>query len=72
LRMRTITRLVATAMGRRRRRIRHPLVDYRPGVTELRVTGHGPFPYQLDGDYLGEAESLRFRWVPDALALVLP
>jgi diacylglycerol kinase family enzyme len=36
------------------------------------VTGHGPFPYQLDGDFLGEVESLRFRWVPEALALVLP
>ena len=50
----------------------HPLVDYRPLVDGFRVTGHGTFPYQVDGDYLGEAATLDFRYVPDALALVTP
>ena len=31
-----------------------------------------PFPYQLDGDYLGETERLEFRHVPDAVRLVMP
>ena len=31
-----------------------------------------PFPYQLDGDYLGEADRLEFQHVPDALRLVMP
>jgi diacylglycerol kinase family enzyme len=72
LRFPTIAALLISALRRRRRFARHPLVDYRTGVEELRVTGHGPFPYQLDGDYLGEVESLRFRYVPEALALVIP
>jgi diacylglycerol kinase family enzyme len=29
-------------------------------------------PYQVDGDYLGEAGRLRFRWDPDSLRLVVP
>jgi diacylglycerol kinase family enzyme len=29
-------------------------------------------PYQVDGDYLGDASRLRFRWDPDSLRLVVP
>ena len=31
-----------------------------------------PFPYQLDGDYLGEIDRLEFHHVPDAVRLVIP
>ena len=31
-----------------------------------------PFPYQLDGDYLGEIDRLQFDHVPDAVRLVMP
>jgi diacylglycerol kinase family enzyme len=31
-----------------------------------------PFPYQVDGDYLGETTRLEFTYVPDAVQLVLP
>jgi diacylglycerol kinase family enzyme len=72
LRVGTVMGLVASALRGSSRVARHPKVDHRTGVTELRVTGHGPFPYQLDGDFLGEVDSLRFRWEPEALALVLP
>jgi len=51
---------------------RHGTVDYRPDLTEATVVGHGPFPYQVDGDYLGEAEKLSFRHEPDALTVVTP
>lgn len=36
------------------------------------VARHGPFPWQVDGDYLGEVERLEVRYVPDALRLVVP
>ena len=29
-----------------------------------------PFPYQVDGDYLGETKRLEFGHVPDAVRLV--
>jgi diacylglycerol kinase family enzyme len=47
-------------------------VDYRTDLTELTVRGHGPIPYQVDGDYLGEIDELRFRHEPEAIRLVLP
>ena len=31
-----------------------------------------PFPYQLDGDYLGDVERLEFDNVPNAVRLVFP
>jgi diacylglycerol kinase family enzyme len=41
-------------------------------LTEALVEGERPFPYQLDGDYLGETRRLAFRHVPEVLDLVLP
>ena len=64
--------LVASALmsGERLRHSRH--VDYRTDVTELTVTGHGSFPYQVDGDHLGETERLHFRHEAECLDLVMP
>ncbi|MBV8303966.1 MAG: diacylglycerol kinase family lipid kinase [Acidimicrobiia bacterium] len=64
--------LVASVLRRGSHFRRHRTVDYRPDLTEATVTGHGPFPYQVDGDYLGEAERLAFRHEPDALTVVVP
>ena len=50
----------------------HRKVVYRTDVTRVAVEGHGPFPYQVDGDYLGEVESLDFRHEPGVLRLVVP
>jgi diacylglycerol kinase family enzyme len=36
------------------------------------VANHGPFPWQVDGDYLGEVERLEITYEPDALTLVMP
>ncbi len=60
----------ALASGRLLRRSRR--VDYRADVSDVVVTGHGPFPYQVDGDHLGDTERLEFSHRPDALALVVP
>ncbi len=49
-------------------------IHYRPDADALVVESVGgrPFPYQVDGDYLGEIDRIEFRHVPDALDLVLP
>ncbi|HET7486743.1 MAG TPA: diacylglycerol kinase family protein [Acidimicrobiales bacterium] len=47
-------------------------VTVRPVVGALTVAGHGPFPYQVDGDYLGETESLEVTHQPDCLNLIVP
>ena len=41
-------------------------------VASLEVTGFGPFPYQVDGDFLGEVERVTLRHEPDCLDLILP
>jgi len=50
----------------------NPSVTYHPALLDLTVTGHGPFPYQVDGDHLGDTEELVFQWRPDRLSLVVP
>jgi diacylglycerol kinase family enzyme len=47
-------------------------LDVRTDLTELTVTGHGPFPYQVDGDFLGSVEHVQLRHEPDCLDLFLP
>jgi diacylglycerol kinase family enzyme len=36
------------------------------------LADHGPFPWQVDGDYLGEVERLEISYVADTLTLVMP
>jgi diacylglycerol kinase family enzyme len=47
-------------------------VDEQIDVDHLVIEHETPFPYQLDGDYLGETERLEFQHVPDAVKLVWP
>ncbi|MEJ7764271.1 MAG: diacylglycerol kinase family protein [Acidimicrobiales bacterium] len=54
------------------RLVRDPRVVERHDLERLTVTGHGPFPYQVDGDHLGDAERLELAWVPDVLTLAVP
>jgi diacylglycerol kinase family enzyme len=41
-------------------------------VQQMVVSHQEPFPYQVDGDYLGETNRLEFRHVPEAVRLVFP
>ena len=47
-------------------------VDVRNDVMSMTVTSDTPFPYQLDGDHLGDVTSIEFAWEPDQLQLVVP
>ena len=68
----TLLSLVASVLRRGSYFRRHRSVDYRTDLSAATVTGHGPFPYQVDGDHLGDAERLEFRHEPDALTIVVP
>lgn len=41
-------------------------------VHELVIDHSSPFPYQVDGDYLGESSRLHIEHVPDAVKLLFP
>ncbi len=47
-------------------------VDIRTDVENINISFPTPFPYQLDGDYLGEQTSLHIEHCQDALRLVKP
>src|SRR5262249_29209750 len=69
----TLLRSVAVALRKRGSGLgRMRKIAYRHHLEELVITVYGPFPYQVDGDYLGEVEQLVFRHEPDVLRLVLP
>ncbi|MBI4933897.1 MAG: diacylglycerol kinase family lipid kinase [Actinobacteria bacterium] len=47
-------------------------LDLQTDLSSLRIHHDEGFPYQVDGDYLGETRYLEFRHVPDAVRLVRP
>jgi diacylglycerol kinase family enzyme len=47
------------------------LIEWRD-VEHMVVEHPTPFPYQVDGDHLGDVERLEFDHVPDAVRLVFP
>jgi diacylglycerol kinase family enzyme len=47
-------------------------LDIRSGVRHLVIEHETPFPYQVDGDALGETRRLEFDYVPEAVKLVFP
>jgi diacylglycerol kinase family enzyme len=85
IRLGPFLRLVGSTLGSGRRLREDPRVDYRPNVEQVSVAawdgqgdgqpdgqGDHRFPYQADGDYLGEAETLAISYEPDRLLLVVP
>lgn len=48
----------------------YPWLDIRTDVRRVVATDSRAFPYQLDGDYLGEIQKVDFEFIPDALRLV--
>jgi diacylglycerol kinase family enzyme len=47
-------------------------VDVQTDLSCLSITSPHPFPFQVDGDYLGETTELRFEHRPNAARLVYP
>jgi diacylglycerol kinase family enzyme len=47
-------------------------VTQRADLERVVITGDRPFPWQVDGDYLGYISHLTARYQPDALTLVMP
>jgi diacylglycerol kinase family enzyme len=65
-------RIIGSALGNGKQLRTSRWVDQRVDVAGLTVKGYGPIPYQVDGDYLGDAETFHFRHEPAVLDLVLP
>ena len=72
LQLPTMLMVVLSALGSGRYLRRHGRTDFRTDVESLEITGYGKFPYQLDGDYLGDVESLTLRHYPQALEVFMP
>jgi diacylglycerol kinase family enzyme len=49
-----------------------PEVTQRADVEGVVISGDRPFPWQVDGDYLGYTSHITARYEPDALTLVMP
>ena len=64
--------MLTSAMGSGKRLRTNRQVDHRPDLLSFTVSGHGPFPYQVDGDFLGQAEELSISYELHALAIVAP
>lgn len=64
--------MLGSALGSGAALRRSRSVVYRPDQRRVRVDGFGPFPYQVDGDYLGQTEGVSLRWDADSLRLVVP
>ena len=47
-------------------------IDIATDVENVKIEFPAPFPYQLDGDYLGDTTSIEIRHCPEALRLVRP
>jgi diacylglycerol kinase family enzyme len=63
---------VASALGTGSLLRRHPRIASRANLEGLTITGPSPFPYQVDGDHLGDTDRLDFTYEPDALTIVVP
>lgn len=68
----SIISLAALALAGKGRVARSPHVAQQTDLESFVVRGHRPFPYQVDGDHLGDVEELRFRHHHAALDLVVP
>jgi diacylglycerol kinase family enzyme len=64
---------IGSALARGNRLAKNDAIVQRADLDALTfVACQGPFPWQVDGDYLGEVERLEVRYEPDCLTLVVP
>ncbi len=72
LRLALVGRAVSSAVGSGRFLASSPDVTQVGGVAALEISAPAPFPWQVDGDYLGTTDHLDVRHEPDCLSLVTP
>ncbi len=74
LRADRLLRIMSRALRGNGALARDPYVHHRWDIDSVVIEGidGAPFPYQVDGDHLGEISELRFRHVPEILDLVMP
>jgi diacylglycerol kinase family enzyme len=65
-------RIIGSALSGSRYLRTSKWTEHRTDLTSVTVTGYGPFPYQVDGDHLGDTERLEIVHEPEVLDLVLP
>ena len=72
LRGAVVVRAAAAAVGRITYLTTSPEIVQRGDVRAVEVTADSPFPWQVDGDYLGEVEGLSVTYAPGCLGVVFP
>ena len=72
LRGSVVVRAAAAAVGRVSYLTTSPEIVQRTDVSAVEVNADAPFPWQVDGDYLGEVERLSVTYAPDCLSVVVP
>ena len=72
LKVRTLLTLFGSALGQGEALRRNRDVDYHTDLASLTIRGHGAFPHQVDGDYLGMAEKLEVAHGQASVRLVVP
>jgi diacylglycerol kinase family enzyme len=72
LRAAVVARAAAAAVGRITYLTTSPEIVQRTDVSSVEVTSDAPFPWQVDGDYLGEVVQLSIAYAPDCLSVVIP
>ncbi len=72
LKVRTLLTLFGSALGTGEVLRRNKNVDYHSDLASLTVRGHKPFPHQVDGDYLGLAETLHVTHGEASIRLIVP
>jgi hypothetical protein len=72
LRPSLLVRAAASGLGQARFLRTSPDITQRSDLHDVVITGDRPFPWQVDGDYLGTSTRLVARYDPDSLTLVIP
>lgn len=67
-----VLRAIGSALGQGRYLRRSSQIVRQADLDAIEVTGYGPFPYQVDGDFMGETERLSLRHEPSCLDLFVP
>jgi diacylglycerol kinase family enzyme len=72
LKVTTLLTLFGSALGKGEILRRNTHVDYRTDLQLLTIRGHKPFPHQVDGDYLGQADQLLITHGEASVRLIVP